>query len=255
MVIPALQPISVARSTMLPQVQRAQDRNSTPIDGDAGSARILIAGNHPIFRDGLKRLLEGEPDLQVIGEAGDGASTMQLVRQLKPDLLLFDLAMPDAGLDVLRALAATSKLPRTIVLAASMETKQLLVALKLGVLGIVLKESTTRSLCESIRCVLDDRYALGPAQVGDLVHAMCGSPGGGWVRRNRFHLTRRQLEVVSAVALGESNKEVAQHFSISQETVKRHLSNIFDKLGVFSRLELAIFALNHGLIDDAGDAG
>ena len=72
--------------------------------------------------------------------------------------------------------------------------------------------------------------------------------------RNRFHLTRRQLEIVSAVALGESNKEVAQHFSISQETVKRHLSNIFDKLGVFSRLELAIFALNHGLIEDDADA-
>ena len=83
---------------------------------------------------------------------------------------------------------------------------------------------------------------------------MFGAPGDGLVRRNRFHLTRRQLEIVSAVALGESNKEVAQHFSISQETVKRHLSNIFGKLGVFSRLELAIFALNHGLIADDGDA-
>jgi two-component system, NarL family, nitrate/nitrite response regulator NarL len=237
------------------QVQGVQDRpTSTPIAGDGESARILIAGDHPIFRDGLKRLLETEPGLQVVGEAGDGASTLQLVRQLKPDLLLFDLAMPDVGLDILRALAATSKLPRTIVVTASMRTKELLVALKLGVLGIVLKESTTRSLCESIHCVLDDHYALGPEQVGDLVHAMFGSPGDGLVRRNRFHLTRRQLEIVSAIALGESNKEVAQHFSISQETVKRHLSSIFDKLGVFSRLELAIFALNHGLIDNEGNA-
>jgi two-component system nitrate/nitrite response regulator NarL len=190
----------------------------------------------------------------VVGEAGDGTSTLQLVRQLKPDLLLFDLAIGDAGLDILRALAATSKLPRTIVMTTSMGTKELLIALKLGVLGIVLKESTTKSLCESIRCVLGDHYALGPEQVGDLVHAMFGSPGDLLVRRNRFHLTRRQLEIVSAIALGESNKEVAQHFSISQETVKRHLSTIFDKLGVFSRLELAIFALNHGLIDDEGNA-
>jgi DNA-binding NarL/FixJ family response regulator len=83
---------------------------------------------------------------------------------------------------------------------------------------------------------------------------MFGSPGEGLVRRNRFNLTRRQLEIVSAIVMGESNKEVAQHFSISQETVKRHLSTIFDKLGVFSRLELAIFALNHGLIDDVEDA-
>src|SRR5437588_1875800 len=230
---------------MPPQVEGVQDRTT---------ARILIAGAQPIFRDGLKRLLETEQGLQVIGEAGDAASTMQLVRQLKPDLLLFDLGMRDAGLDVLRALAATSKLPRTIVLASSIGTKELLVALKFGVLGIVLKESTTKSLCDSIRSVLNDRYALGPEQVAVLVHAMFGSPGDGLVRRNRFHLTRRQLEIVSAVALGESNKEVAQHFSISQETVKRHLSNIFDKLGVFSRLELAIFALNHGLIEDDGDA-
>src|SRR5437763_14748491 len=127
---------------MPPQVEGVQDRTI---------ARVLIAGAQPIFRDGLKRLLETEQGLQVIGEATDGASTMQLVRQLKPDLLLFDLAMRDSGPDVLRALAATSKLPRTIVLTARIETKELLVVLKLGVLGIVLKESTTRSLCESIR--------------------------------------------------------------------------------------------------------
>jgi two-component system nitrate/nitrite response regulator NarL len=223
---------------------------SATVDRDGQPARILIAGDHPIFRDGLKRLLETEPGLHVVGEAGDGTSTLQLVRQLKPDLLLFDLAIRDAGLDILRALAATSKLPRTIVMTTSMGTKELLIALKLGVLGIVLKESTTKSLCESIRCVLGDHYALGPEQVGDLVHAMFGSPGERLSRGNRFHLTPRQLEIVSAIALGESNKEVAQHFSISQETVKRHLSSIFDKLGVFSRLELAIFALNHGLIDN-----
>src|SRR5437870_600239 len=148
---------------MSPQVQEVQDRpGSTQIAGDSEPARVLIAGEHPIFRDGLKRLLETEPGLQLVGEAGDGASTLQLVRQLKPDLLLFDLAMRDAGLDILRALAATSRLPRTIVLTTSLPTKELLIALKLGVLGIVLKESTTRSLCESIRCVLDDHYALGP---------------------------------------------------------------------------------------------
>src|SRR5439155_23700467 len=102
-------------------------------------------------RDGLKRLLEAEPGLHVSGEAGEAAATLQLVRSLQPVLLLFDLAMPDAGLDVLRALAATSKLPRTIVLTGSIATKDLLVALKLGVLGIVLKESTTGSLCQCIR--------------------------------------------------------------------------------------------------------
>jgi len=213
-------------------------------------ARVLIADEHPIFRDGLRRLLETEPDLHVVGETGNGVAALQLVRQLEPDLLLLNLKEPSgAGLDVLRALAAVSRLPRTIVLTESINQEQLIVALRLGVRGVVLKEATTKSLCESIRSVLNDQYALGSEQVSDLVRAMIGSSGAGIMRRNPFRLTHRQLEIVSAVALGETNKEVAQQFSISEETVKRHLSNIFDKLGVFSRLELAIFALNHGLLD------
>jgi DNA-binding NarL/FixJ family response regulator len=223
------------------------------VNPDLVSSRILIADEHPIVRDGLRRVLETEPGLEVIGEAGDAAATLHLVRQLEPDLLLLDLAMPrGGGLDILRALAAVSTLPRTIVLTERIDQEQLIVALRLGVRGVVLKESSTQSLRDSIRSVLRDQYSLGPEQVGDLVRAMFGSAAAGILRRNPFRLTPRQLEIVSAVALGETNREVAQHFSISEETVKHHLANIFDKLGVYSRLELAIFALNHGLID--GDA-
>jgi two-component system, NarL family, nitrate/nitrite response regulator NarL len=219
------------------------------VNEGAVPGRILIADEHPIFRDGLKRALESEPGLQVIGEAGDAGATLQLVRQLEPDLLLLDLAMPRGGLDILRALAAVSQLPRTIILAERIAREELIIVLRLGVQGIVLKEATTKSLCESIRFVLRDQYALAPELVGELVRAMFGSQATGLMRRNPFRLTPRQLEIVSAVALGETNREVAQHFSISEETVKHHLANIFDKLGVYSRLELAIFALNHGLID------
>ena len=221
------------------------------VDGSAG--RILIADEHPIFRDGLRRLLETEPDFDVIGDAGDVAGTLQMVRRLDPDVLLLDVALTQAGRsDVLRALAAVARLPRTILLADRLAQEQLITVLRLGIRGVVLRESTTKSLCESIRCVLRDQYALGPEQIGDLVRAMVGSADARIASRNPFRLTRRQLEIVSAVALGETNKEVAQHFSISEETVKRHLSSIFDKLGVFSRLELAIFALNHGLVDGDG---
>jgi len=215
--------------------------------------RILIADGHPIFRDGLKRLLGAEPDFEVIGEAGDPAATLQLVRRFDPDVLLLDLAMTGLErLDVLRALAAVARLPRTIVLAEHIGQEQLISVLRLGVRGVVLREAATSVLYDSIRCVLRDEYALGPLQVSDLVHALAGSAGPSDSGRNPFRLTRRELDVVSAVALGETNKEVARHFSISEETVKRHLSHIFDKLGVFSRLELAIFALNHGLIDSDG---
>jgi len=212
--------------------------------------RILIADGHPISRDGLRRLLETEADFQVVGDAGDVAGTLQLVRRLEPDVLLLDLAMTRLGRsDVLRALAAVSGLPRTVLLADGIAQEELITVLRLGVRGVVLREATTKLLCDSIRSVLRDQYVLGPEQVRDLVRAMVGSGDASVPSRNPFRLTRRQLDIVAAVAIGETNKEVARHFSISEETVKRHLSSIFDKLGVFSRLELAIFALNHGLID------
>ncbi|HYS24187.1 MAG TPA: response regulator transcription factor [Vicinamibacterales bacterium] len=217
---------------------------------DASPGRILIADGHPISRDGLRRLLETEADFQVVGDAGDVAGTLQLVRRLEPDVLLLDLAMTRLGRsDVLRALAAVSGLPRTVLLADGIAQEELITVLRLGVRGVVLREATTKLLCDSIRSVLRDQYVLGPEQVRDLVRAMVGSGDASVPSRNPFRLTRRQLDIVAAVAIGETNKEVARHFSISEETVKRHLSSIFDKLGVFSRLELAIFALNHGLID------
>ena len=133
--------------------------------------------------------------------------------------------LTDGGrLDVLRALAAVAQLPRTIVLAERIGQEELIDVLRLGVRGVVLREAATSALYDSIRGVLRDEYALGPPQVSDLVRALAGSAGPSASGRNPFR-------------------------SISEETVKRHLSSIFDKLGVFSRLELAIFALNHGLID------
>jgi two-component system, NarL family, nitrate/nitrite response regulator NarL len=216
----------------------------------ASTGRILIAYGHPIFRDGLRRLLETEADFVVIGDSGDVPGTLHLVRELEPDVLLLDSAMTRAGRsDVLRALAVVAKLPRTILLADHIAQEELVSVLRLGVRGVILRESTTKLLCDSIRCVLRDRYALGPELVGHLVRALVGSGDPRIASRNPFRLTRRELEIVSTVALGETNKDVAQHFAISEETVKRHLSSVFDKLGVFSRLELAIFALNHGLID------
>ena len=228
----------------------------TLVNVDASPGRILIADGHPIFREGLRRLLESEADFEVIGDAGDVAGTLQLVRQLDPDVLLLDVAMTQVGRsDVLRALAAVARLPRTILLADRIAQEELITVLRLGVRGVVLRDATTtKLLCDSIRSVLRNQYALGPDQIRDLVRAMVGSSDSHITSRNPFRLTRRQLDIVAAVALGETNKEVARHFSISEETVKRHLSSIFDKLGVFSRLELAIFALNHGLIDVDNDA-
>jgi DNA-binding NarL/FixJ family response regulator len=214
--------------------------------------RLVIADDHPIFRDGLRRLLEAESDLKVIGEASDGAEAVKLVRQLKPDILLLDLAMPRTpGLEALRDLNAgpATGSVRVILLTAAAEKNQIVEALQLGARGIVLKDSATQLLLKSIHTVMSGEYWVGRESVSNLVQYLRNlvQSSGDEARQKKFGLTPRELEIVSAVVAGYSNKEIAEYFKISEDTVKHHLSNIFDKLGVSTRLELALFAVNQSL--------
>ncbi|HEX3660826.1 MAG TPA: response regulator transcription factor [Acidobacteriaceae bacterium] len=215
--------------------------------------RILIADDHPLFRDGLRRLLQSEPGFEVVGEASDGDELLGLVRKAKPDILLLDLSMPRRdGMAVLRELA-TAKIPvRTLLLTAAIDQGQIVQALRLGAYGVILKESTTQRLFDSIRCVMAGQYWVGRESVSDLVRALrsAGGPpdgGGTGLRARDFGLTPREMEIVTLVVAGYSNPDIAQRCSISEQTVKHHVSNIFDKLGVSNRLELALFAVNHRL--------
>ena len=221
------------------------NRRSLPI-------RIVIADDHPIFRDGLRRLLETETDLKVIGEACDGGEAVKLARQLKPDILLLDLAMPrQHGLEALREMSTTSNQGsvRIILLTAAAEKKQIVEALQLGARGVVLKDSATQLLLKSIYTVMAGEYWVGRESVSNLVQYLRNlmQSSGEEARQKKFGLTPRELEIVSAVVAGYSNKEIAEYFKISEDTVKHHLSNIFDKLGVSTRLELALFAVNQSL--------
>ena len=221
------------------------NRRSQPI-------RIVIADDHPIFRDGLRRLLEAESDLKVIGEACDGAEAVKLAQQLKPDILLLDLAMPRMpGLEALRELSTSSgaNSMRVILLTAAAEKKQIVEALQLGARGVVLKDSATQLLLKSIHTVMAGGYWVGRESVSNLVQYLrtLVQSSGEDARQKKFGLTPRELEIVSAVVAGYSNKEIASYFKISEDTVKHHLSNIFDKLGVSTRLELALFAVNQSL--------
>jgi len=218
----------------------------------AQNTRILIADDHPIFRDGLKRLLESEPDFKVVGEACDGVEAVKLVRQLKPEILLLDLAMPRRpGLEALREINSgpTSSSVRVILLTAAAEKDQIVEALQLGARGVVLKDSATQILLKSIRAVMNGEYWVGRESVANLVQYLrtLVDSSSHESRKKRYGLTPRELEVISAVVAGYANKEIAEYFKISEDTVKHHLSNIFDKVGVSTRLELALFAVNQSL--------
>ena len=215
--------------------------------------RIVIADDHFIFRAGLRRLLEGEPGFQVVGEAADGTEVVPLVEQLRPDVLLLDMAMPRLpGLEVLRALAAREAAVRTIVLTGAIDPPAFVKALQLGAWGLVMKEAPTELLFKGIRSVVAGQYWVGRDSVSDLVRALKQSeavpePESG--PRPTFDLTPRELEVLSEVVGGHTNREIAQKFSLSEDTVKHHLSNIFDKVGASNRVELTLFAIHHRLLD------
>ncbi|MGH9524850.1 MAG: response regulator transcription factor, partial [Terriglobales bacterium] len=217
--------------------------------------QILIADDHPIFRDGLRRLLESEPHLQVVGEASDGRQAIEMVGKTKPDILLLDVAMSNLpGLEALRELSEAQTPVKVIILTASIERRQMLIALQLGALGIVLKESATQVLMKSIETVQAGGYWVGKASVPDLkelvlqdMPAVEQEPSG-----EKWGLTKREMQMVAAIVEGCSNRDMAQKFGVREDTVKHHLTSIFSKLGVATRLELALFALEHKMVPKEG---
>jgi two-component system nitrate/nitrite response regulator NarL len=225
---------------------------ATLANGSPAPIRVLIADDHALFRDGLRRLLEEEPGYEVVGEAADGEMLLSLARQTQADIILLDLAMPrQDGMEVLRTLAELEIPARALVLTASIDKGQVVQALKLGAYGVILKESTTQRLFDSIRCVMAGQYWIGRESVSDVVRALrtFSSPATPGSRAKDFGLTPRELEIVTLVVAGYSNPDIAQRCSISEQTVKHHITNIFNKLGVSNRLELALFAVNHRLTD------
>jgi two-component system nitrate/nitrite response regulator NarL len=218
--------------------------------------RILIADDHPIFRRGLRSLLEAERGLSVVGEAGNGADAVQMSRSLQPDVLLLDLAMPGvSGMDALAELARAPIPVRTIVLTAAIEKSEIVKALQLGAAGVVLKSATPELLFKSVRSVMAGQHWIGRDAVSDLVQALRSYDDAPSPQRPRFGLTARELEVTSAVVSGFSNKEIAKKYTLSEDTIKHHLTKIFDKVGASNRLELALFAVHHRLLEEPETAG
>jgi DNA-binding NarL/FixJ family response regulator len=211
--------------------------------------RIVLADDHPIFRHGLRRLLEAEPDLVVVAEAVDADEAVTLAKEVGPDILLLDVAMPRlSGLDALGALSGLAVPPRIILLTAAIEDADVAKALQRGARGVVLKEAATGVLLKAIRTVAGGGYWVGWESGSDLAAVLrtpSAPPHGSDETIGR--LTQRELQVVQLIAAAAGNRRIAETLAISEKTVKHHLSNIYEKLGVTSRLELALFAAQHHL--------
>jgi len=205
--------------------------------------RVLIADDHSVVRQGLRMFLGADPELEIIGEARDGAEALKLASQLRPDVVLMDLLMP--VMDGIRATAAIRRdMPDTEVVALTsvLEDNSVVDAIRAGAIGYLLKDTEAYELRRAIKAAAEGQVQLSP-QVATRLLREVRTPD-----KSREPLTERETDVLRLLAQGNSNKEISQALNISEQTVKTHVSHILDKLGVPSRTQAALYAIRTGLV-------
>jgi len=215
---------------------------------ESKAIKIALADDHPIFREGLRRLLALEPGFKIVDEAKDGTEVMSILEEHEPDILLLDLRMPGVdGLTLLQLIQTDKLKTKIIVLTASEDEGEYVQAIKCGASGIVLKQTATELLIKSIRKVCEGEIWLDPRATAAAMRqfALSGDPGAR--EREKAAISTREREIVACVAQGFKNKEIAEKIFISEQTVKNHLHNIYQKLDVSDRLELALYAIRNNI--------
>jgi len=210
--------------------------------------RILLVDDHSLFRSGIRLLLQRHPEFEVVGEAVDGLDAVKRARQLRPDVVLMDLNMPGlSGLEAMQLIVEDLPETAVLMLSVSEEADDLSIALQNGARGYLLKNIETETLVQSIKRAAAGEPVISEAMTAKLVMQFRAAthPQGGAATREK--LTQRERETMACVARGESNKEIARSLEVAESTVKIHVQNILKKLNLSSRVQIAVYAVEHGL--------
>lgn len=210
--------------------------------------RVLLVDDHTLFRSGIKSLLTRHEGFEIVGEAGDGLEGLKRAKSLKPDVVLLDLHMRGtSGLEAVRLI--TEEVPETkvLMLTVSEDAEDLLEALRGGACGYLLKNIDTEALIEAIRRAADGDSVISPQMTGKLVQGVRQAPREVVVPAEKEKLSPREREILAFLARGESNKEIARALELAESTVKIHVQGILRKLGLSSRVQAAVYAVEHGL--------
>jgi len=219
--------------------------------------RLLIAEDETVVRMALARLLAGEEDIEVVGQAPDGEAAVDLARRVKPQVVLMDLSMPRlGGLEATRAIKAERPECGVVVLTIHQDDEHVFTAIKAGASGYVLKDAPPEQMMEAIRAAAQGEGFLGPTLVGRVLEEFARVGRLRTSAKEVFaDLTRREMEVLELVGTGLRNRQIAERLFLSEKTVKNHISSIFAKLQVNDRTEAALLAARHGLTDPPARPG
>jgi len=210
---------------------------------------VLVADDQALVRDGFRMILEVEPDIEVVGEASDGAEAVELVRQLQPAVVLMDVRMPRMdGLEATRRITRVGGSARVLILTTYDADEYLYEAMKAGASGFLLKDVRRESLVHAIRTVAEGEALLHPALTRRLLDQFTHGPRPGATPAGFERLTERELEVFRLVARGLSNTEIAHELHLSEATVKTHLGQVMRKLGLRDRVQAVVAAYESGLV-------